>query len=213
MVKAPINGEVKTRLIEKIGEYHSTELYKRFLLDIVEKIEEIDTPTIIYYTPESELENLTSLLGNSNKYVHQKGKDLGERLLNGFRYTKKLGYKTSFALATDVPDLPTEILNESINSMEEDGAVIGPSPDGGYYLIGLKNKFLDEDLFSGIEWGTDSVFERTIKKLEDKNIRTKILEPWMDIDTYEDLRMLSKDNAFEGSKTFKYLEKNPEILF
>lgn len=213
MVKAPINGEVKTRLIEKIGEYHSTELYKRFLLDIVEKISEIDTPTIIYYTPESELENLISLLGNSNKYIHQKGEDLGERLLNGFKYTKKLGYKSAIALATDVPDLPTDIINESINSIKEYGAVIGPSPDGGYYLIGLKNECLDEDLFSGIEWGTDSVFERTIKKLDDKNIKTNILKPWLDIDTYEDLKILSKNNAFEGSKTFKYFEKNPEILF
>jgi hypothetical protein len=212
MIKVPIIGEVKTRLSEQIGYHHSLELYKSFLMDIIDRIKPIDTPKIIYYTPEKELDHLTHLLGTANQYVPQKGINLGQRLLNGFKHAEESGYKSAIALATDIPDIPREVIEQAISYIEKHDAVIGPSPDGGYYLLGLNRGFIKDSLFTGIEWGTDSVFPKTLKKLQDENINVKVLQNCMDIDNYYDLEYFYNNTRFRDSRTFRYLQENIDLL-
>ena len=126
-----------------------------------------------------------------------------------------MGYNSAIALASDIPDLPKSILDESLKKLEEYDSVIGPSIDGGYYLIGLRKDAIEENMFQGITWSTGSVFAETMKKkIKDKKISCHQLTPWHDIDLVEDLKRLkySKESTFHRSHTWKYL-KDSRITF
>lgn len=203
MTKVPIAGTVKTRLALEIGEIKAAEIYKCFLLDILEKLSEVSTDVIVYYTPQEALSDLKNLIGASHYYMTQKGNDLGDRLYNGLKIAKKLGYRYAIALATDIPDIPVEYLIKSVDSLVKSTAVIGPSVDGGYNLIGFDLDYNDIHFFSGIEWGTNHVYLDTMEKIG--HLDVSVLEAWHDVDKVSDLKQLK---LHDSSHTKKYLDKN-----
>ena len=209
MSKHPTVGKVKTRLGESIGHEETAQLYTYFLKDTVEKIKRLGVPFFIYYSPEEKKEEFECLLGNNLTYVPQRGIDLGERLYNGFKKSLRMGHPSAIALASDTPDLPESILVEAGEKLRDFDSVIGPSSDGGYYLIGLRNHAMIHNLFQGIVWSTETVFTETMKKIETEQISCYILEPWKDIDQADDLKQLlsSEDPVFHRSFTWKYMEK------
>ena len=99
----------------------------------------------------------------------------------------------------------------AFKALDVNDIVIGPSADGGYYLIGFRhNSFLPE-VFKGISWGTDTVLKDTLKILREKNYRAHILPELRDVDTIEDLKALyerNKDTAFANSRTMKFISNN-----
>lgn len=136
MTKAPRLGSVKSRLSNEIGDIHAVEVYKCFLLDIIETLVQLGEDFIIYYTPRGAKELLSELLGNK-EYKLQSGSDLGERLYNGMEMANELNYKYCIALASDVPDITVDYLRWTVESLKTHDVVVGPSTDGGYNLIGL----------------------------------------------------------------------------
>jgi len=94
-------------------------------------------------------------------------------------------------VGSDIPDLPLEFIEEAFTSLEEKDVVIGPSLDGGYYLIGFKDKKFSPQAFKGIPWSTERVFEETMKILKHEGLTVHALKPQRDIDTVEDLKSLS----------------------
>jgi glycosyltransferase A (GT-A) superfamily protein (DUF2064 family) len=101
-----------------------------------------------------------------------------------------MGYKRVVLIGSDIPDLPMKYIEEAFQSLKRMDAVIGPAYDGGYYLIGFKDKTFSPQVFEGIAWGTTSVFDETMKKLNRFGRAVHTL-PWQrDIDTAEDLRYL-----------------------
>jgi uncharacterized protein len=203
MTKVPRAGTVKTRLALEFGEIKAAELYKCFLLDIIEKLSKVSADVIIYYTPQEALNDLKNLIGESYYYLPQKGNNLGDRLYNGLEIAKKLGYRYAIALASDIPDIPDEYLITSVNSLVESTAVIGPSIDGGYNLIGFDLDYNDIRFFSEIEWGTNHVFMNTMERI--CNLDISVLETWHDVDKASDLKRLKLGGS---SYTKKYLDKN-----
>lgn len=203
MTKTPIKGQVKTRLAKKIGEVKATELYKCFIKDILNSLKQTGIPVIIYYTPKKSKNNLIPIIGEQFEYVSQTGTNLGERLYNGLEKCKELGYGCAIALATDVPDIPIRVLLDAIERLENHQAVLGPSPDGGYYLIGLQLNQNNKHFFSNITWGSSKVYQETIERMKDIDVH--ICEPWGDIDTIEDLKRLWKNKT--AAHTNKYLKK------
>jgi rSAM/selenodomain-associated transferase 1 len=203
MTKVPIEGHVKTRLAKNIGKRQATELYKCFLMDILDTLKKIGVPVIIYYTPKRFLNKLTKVIGNDYQFIPQKGADLGERLYNGFEIANSLGYECAVALATDIPDIPQRILEDCIRRLEESQAIIGPCPDGGYYLIGLRLDQCFRDLFTDIAWGSNNVYRDTVERM--KEIQVQISEQWHDIDSVENLSRLLKSKS--ATHTQKYLSK------
>ncbi len=213
MAKYPTVGVVKTRLGETMGYEEATRLYICFLKDTVEKVRQLETPFFVCYTPSIMEEEFEQLLGKDLRYVPQKGEDLGERLYNGFRYSSMMGYPAAIALASDVPDLPVSIIREAVKEIGHYDSVLGPTSDGGYYLIGLKNQAITWKLFNGINWSTETVYKETLDEIEKEAISLHSLDSWGDVDQATDLSRLvnSKNTEFQKTHTWRYLKATDTV--
>jgi rSAM/selenodomain-associated transferase 1 len=143
-------------------------------------------------------------------YTPQSGEDLGEKMHNVFCQCFSEGFRSVVIIGSDSPDLPLRIVRDAFQALDTYDAVIGPAFDGGYYLIGFTRDGLFPDVFRGIAWGTNDVFRKTMKLLEDAGIRPWILPIWRDIDKPEDIFSLIEDNKntdFANSRTMTYLKE------
>ena len=107
-----------------------------------------------------------------------------------------------------MPDLPVSILKESVSKLLVYDSVLGPSPDGGYYLIGLKDQAVTMDLFRGVNWSTETVYMETLDVIDKEGLAVYSLDSWEDVDKVGDLSRLirSKNPDFKKSRTWKYLK-------
>jgi len=190
-IKSPEKGKVKSRLAAVIGDEPAQKLYKEFATQMLSTLQKGDFPFHVCFYPKDALKALKDWLGDQHHYIPQKGKDLGERMRNGFIEAFELGFKRVVLIGSDIPDLPLELIEEAFTSLREKDAVIGPAYDGGYYLIGFKGKSFSPKAFEEMAWGTKTVFEETITVLRKLNLRVHTLSEWRDIDTIEDLSHLS----------------------
>ena len=188
-IKNPEKGKVKTRLAAEVGDRMAVKLYKRFLLEMLITLNRGTFLFYLCYSPESPLSDLKDWLGGHYLYMAQSGEDLGERMKNGFLEAISMSFKRVVLIGSDIPDLPIQFIEEAFASLLEKDAVIGPSLDGGYYLIGFKNETFSPRAFEGIHWSTASVFEKTLTTLKQEGLTVHTLPPLRDIDTAEDLRI------------------------
>ena len=108
------------------------------------------------------------------------------------------GSKKTVIIGTDIPDISSEIIRKAVKALDNSDVVIGPSNDGGYYLLGMKK--LHRALFSGIEWSSESVLSLTVEKLNILNLSYSMLPELIDVDTEDDLKVwLDKDSAKENN--------------
>lgn len=215
MMKYPEAGKVKSRLAEAIGAEAAASLYRTFIQDILTTVQSLNTPFHLAVYPPESLEQFTQWLGPSYRYYSQQGTNLGERLQNGFTMMFKQQYHLVIALASDCPDLPVEILRTAVFTLQTHKVVIGPAPDGGYYLIGFSSEFPFANIFQDISWGTATVFQETFAKIDAKPTQIHVLPEWPDIDTKEGLQEFYKNNELKPSQalhTMNYLRSHPEIL-
>jgi glycosyltransferase A (GT-A) superfamily protein (DUF2064 family) len=113
---------------------------------------------------------------------------------NAFNETFAESFDKTILIGTDIPDLSPDIINNAVIGLNEYPAVIGPSMDGGYYLIGFNSSGFLPDIFSGIPWGTNEVFLKTMNCFTEKSLSICVLPECRDIDTYEDLNEFLTDN-------------------
>jgi rSAM/selenodomain-associated transferase 1 len=191
-IKSPEKGRVKTRLASAVGDEMAVRLYRRFLL---ETLFTLNRGTFLFYLcfyPENSLSDLKGWLGDDYLYMPQKGEDLAERMKNGFIDAFAMNFKRVVLIGSDIPDLPLEFIEEAFTSLQEKDIVIGPSLDGGYYLIGFKDKNFSLRVFEGIPWSTKRVFEESMKVLKQEGLTVHTLQHWRDIDTIDDLKNLPR---------------------
>ena len=188
-IKHPEKGKVKTRLASAIGDRTAVMYYKRFLLEMLFTLNRGTFLFYLCYSPETPLSDIKDWLGDHYLYMAQSGEDLGERMKNGFLEAISMNFKRVVLIGSDIPDLPIEFIEEAFASLLEKDVVIGPSLDGGYYLIGFKNETFLPRTFEGIHWSTASVFEKTLSVLKQEGLTVHTLQPLRDIDTVEDLRI------------------------
>ncbi len=186
-IKNPEKGRVKTRLAASIGDERALKFYKVFLLNILSNLNKGTFLFYLCFFPADALDSLRQWLGEDYLYTPQQGEDLAERMKNGFMEAYTMGFKRVVLIGSDIPDLPLEFIEEAFTSLKEKDAVIGPSLDGGYYLIGFKDKSFSSQVFKGIPWSTERVFEQTTKILEREGLTVHFLKPLRDIDKVEDL--------------------------
>ena len=187
--KLPIEGKVKTRLARDLGIDFATSFYKvcaEHTFDEILKLEKSEISPFLFCSEESEIDGVRNWSENKFRYFAQQGYNLGERMLNAFNTIFDAGFRNIILVGTDTPEINAELMNEALDHLKNYKCVIGPSDDGGYYLIGL-NSSLD-NLFDGIEWSTDTVFSNTIAKLEEGNHSYFVMEKMIDIDKKEDLQ-------------------------
>jgi rSAM/selenodomain-associated transferase 1 len=209
-IKYPTIGEFKKRLLRDLDMDFVTVLYKHFVSDLLSTIEKLDIELrICFYPPDSE-RKIISWLGKRYCYIPQKGDNLGERMKNSFNRAFKEGYSRVVLIGSDIPDLPIDFIKKSFNSLQLNDIVIGPSNDGGYYLIGFNKESFNPLIFQDIKWSTENVFKDTIQILKKSKSTIHVLQEWYDIDTIDDLHELYHRNQytnFRNSKTMFFLTK------
>lgn len=209
-IKEPIRGRVKTRLAAAVGADCTVELYKCFVEDIVSMLEGLSLVTCCCCDSSGGAETLGDWLGRQHSYLAQSGGDLGRRMANAFRDTFAAGFSKAVLIGSDLPDLPCGIIRQAFAALDVHDAVIGPSSDGGYYLIGFAAPRSLLGVFEDVPWGTDCVFARTMEILNGRGIRTCVLPRWHDVDTWSDVEDLIRRNAstsFRGSRTWAFVRK------
>ena len=194
-IKNPEKGKVKTRLASAVGDEIAVKLYRRFLLEMLSTLNRGTFLFYLCFQPEKSLSDLKSWLGDDYLFMPQQGADLGERMKNGFIDAFAMNFKRVVLIGSDIPDLPLEFIEEAFSSLQEKDVVIGPSFDGGYYLIGFKDKNFSFRVFEGIPWSTERVFEETIKVLKQEGLTVHTLQPLRDIDTIDDLKNFPSHEA------------------
>jgi rSAM/selenodomain-associated transferase 1 len=189
-VKNPERGKVKSRLAATIGDDSAVSAYKNIVDQMLSTLKEGTFPLYICFFPKNAEKPIKNWLGREYRYMPQNGRDLGERMRNGFIDGFAMGHKRVVLIGSDIPDLPLGFIKEAFASLRKKDAVIGPAYDGGYYLIGFKDKTFSPQVFEGIAWGTKTVFGETIKKLKRFRRVVHTLPYLRDIDTVEDLKHL-----------------------
>lgn len=196
MARVPGLEPVKSRLHHSLTPEMATLLYRCFLLDRLEAL--LSLPEIrpaVAFTPASGGSRMAALAPPGFRLVAQEGRDLGERLSNLLAGLIADGHPGAMAIDSDSPTLPMAYVREAADVLARGAAdlVIGPSEDGGYYLVGLRRR--QAALFEGIPWSTDEVLPRTLEKARRLGLRAHLLPEWFDVDTEADLRRLADELA------------------
>ena len=147
--------------------------------------------TVIFFTPQDKHKQIKEWLGENWNFVAQSGNDLGERLLNAFEYVFNTGAKQAVVIGTDSPLIERKNILNVFSRLDEKDCVIGPTYDGGYYLLGLN--CVQAELFTIEEYSTDRVFENTMEKAQNLGLNVQVLEKCLDVDTVDDLNILKKE--------------------
>jgi rSAM/selenodomain-associated transferase 1 len=209
-VKYPEKGKIKTRLAKSLDEAIVLFLYKNFVSDILSILNKSNFKVKIFFDPPKSIIKMKSWLGNYS-YTAQKGNDLGEKMKNAFKDVFNENYNKAIIIGSDMPYYPKNIFNRSFKSLNNYQSVIGPSLDGGYYLLGFKKDTFLEKFFYNIQWSKESVFDSTMEIFKKISYKVKILEYLNDIDTIDDLHdffIKNKNSKFKNSNTIKYIVKS-----
>ena len=192
--KNPVPNQVKTRLIPTLSPEQAAALYTAFLTDWCETLAKLsDVDLVIAYTPIEARLDLQALIGDDVIYIPQIGTDLGERLTSATRWATEQGYAKILFVGSDSPTLPVSYISQAITLLDSRDTVIGPSTDGGYYLIGFSAAALTTTVphvFGEITWSTSKVFQQTVERIHSVKATLGLLPLWYDIDTAEDLGFL-----------------------
>jgi uncharacterized protein len=202
-LRAPEPGKVKTRLAKRIGDRFAFSLYTHFVQDILSTLNSLKIPVRICFYPSTGKDIVTSWLGASHTYWCQSGNNLGQRMASAFVRAFETGVDRAVLIGTDIPDLPGQIITEAFHALDSHDAAIGPSADGGYYLIGFTATGFLPAIFNGIGWGHADVLAQTMEIFSSHKRTVLRLPVWQDIDEFTDLLSFAKRNADDNNAAGK----------
>lgn len=195
MARYPELGKTKTRLASTLGEQETLGLYRAFLSDIAQRHAGQEVYTICWaYTPaEVNYRELVATFvpeyATTMRYFPQQGADFGIRLHNAFRWTQTQGFKYTILIGTDSPQISRECIETARKALDDVDMVLGPSDDGGYYLLGMH---VAHDVFSGIPMSTDVVTQMTLEAAQRQGLSVRLLDSLFDVDELPDLVRLAQ---------------------
>ncbi len=186
-IKYPEPGHVKTRLAAALGAVPAAGLYEAMVERVITEVYplENDYDLFLFYDDSHSVEKFRTWLGESWTFRPQVKGDLGQRLEAATRWAFEAGYEKVVVIGSDCLGMDPAFIEKSFKALRKHDVVIGPSSDGGYYLIGMREP--SAWLFEGIEWSTPTVYETTADKVEVRDLSLKKLEKRIDVDTIEDL--------------------------
>ena len=182
-VKNPVPGKVKTRLAKTLGEQKAFDIYKQLLQQTHKVTKKLPVDKAVFYFEAVETGDIWDE-GGYLKFV-QEGSDLGKRMLNAFKTGFHKGYRKVIIIGSDVFDITPKIITEAFDAIPQNNFVIGPTHDGGYYLLGMASLYAI--LFKNKKWSSDEVLHDTLVDIRNMNGSYKLLKELTDIDTEEDL--------------------------
>ena len=195
--KYPQAGKVKTRLASAIGPRKAARLYAAFLKNLWAAHGHQPYHLMVAFTPAHKKKQMKRLLGKQEGLYLQRGADLGERISFCFRELLQKYNKISI-IGADLPHLKADAIENAFRKLDDVDVVLGPSEDGGYYLIALKQW---HEIFDNIAWGSSTVLKQQIRNIQQQGLKAAFLEKRYDIDTYEDLCRL-KNETKRGMRNY-----------
>lgn len=187
LAKAPVAGEVKTRLTPILHAREAADLARALLLDTIAQVEAAGLELVVAFTPSAGRRALERLLGTRRRLVPQGGGSLGERLERVIAgLASAAGRKRAvLAVGTDCPALTAERLAEAERALDSADVVLGPAADGGFYLIGLRRH--NPRLFEDVPWSTAGTMRAVEERARSEDLRVARLPVERDLDVPEDL--------------------------
>lgn len=191
MAKAPRPGAVKTRLTPSLSPEAVIDFYCCLLDDTLALARSLSDVEIAIMCPESDVNEMSQLAGKGVSVVAQKGKDLAAGLTSVFTHFSEYGPRRIIAFNSDSPHLPRSVLEDAFERLAANDVVVGPTHDGGYYLVGAKSSH--PTLFENDGMGTSSALERLLSRAQSLHLAVGFATPFYDIDVADDLTRLAEE--------------------
>ena len=185
-LKNPTPGQVKTRLAASVGDSAAAEIYRRMVEHVCRVLPGDVTPWVLFDPPESRcvLESwLRPLLSPNVKFIPQSHGDLGERLSHAFDAALAVAEAVA-AIGTDCIDINEKTFSDAWDALERSDCVLGPTDDGGYYLIAMKRRL--PVVFFDIAWSTEYTLSETLDRACAGGFGVHLLQTFHDVDTESD---------------------------
>jgi uncharacterized protein len=183
----PVPGKTKTRLIKDIGHENAADVHRKLTENIICQIKQLPAKRgfscEVCYTGGTK-EQMVAWLGNDLSYTEQVQGDLGVRMYNAITGALNTGSRKVVLIGTDIIDPVTGYIEQAFTTLDENDIVIGPTLDGGYWLIGMKRSI---NIFNGVNWGTETVLSQTVNLIKQQGLTPFLLPEINDIDTVDDL--------------------------
>jgi rSAM/selenodomain-associated transferase 1 len=209
--KAPVPGQVKTRLCPPLTPDEAASLHGSIVLDMLERSRgAVSMDRFVACAPSPEHVFFKILEERHGvRLLAQTGDDLGARMARAMADVFALGYRQVLVIGTDLPTLPGSAFGDAVKLLADHDLVLGPAMDGGYYLIGLRKPA--PDLFAGIPWSTDRVLALTTQKAAALGLTIALLPVRRDIDTIDDLRALIDEMGASRGTGGKRATRVPQV--
>lgn len=191
MAKAPRLGEVKTRLASNLCPKAITDFYSCLLEDTLALARSLDDVEVAIMCPESDVHDLVQFAHNEVSVVAQNGEGLAAGLISVFAHFAGDHGRPTIAFNSDSPHLSPTVLEEAFETLAAHDVVLGPTHDGGYYLVGAKASY--PTLFANDGMGTNSALERLLSRARILELSVSLTAPFYDIDVAQDLSRLAEE--------------------
>ncbi len=201
MAKAPRPGAVKTRLAPSLSPEAVTDFYCCLLDDTLALARSLGDVEVAIMCPDSDVNGLAQLAGSDVSVVAQKGEGLAAGLTSVFAHftsdhrgedhLRDAHERRTIAFNSDSPHLPRSVLEDAFETLAAHDVVVGPTHDGGYYLVGAKASH--PTLFAGDGMGTSSALERLLSRARALELSVGFADPFYDIDVADDLTRLAAE--------------------
>jgi uncharacterized protein len=188
--RLPREGEVKTRLGRSLGMDVAANIYREFAehaFSLGGQLAAAGKRVYLFFDPLASKEEIGRWTGHAFVHLPQEGITLGERMQNAFDETFRRGSTCSVIIGTDVPELDVTTILQAYDLLIAQEIVVGPSTDGGYYLLGMNAP--TKDLFRGVTYSTDTVCMQTLARAGELRLSVALLDALADIDTKEDYEL------------------------
>lgn len=184
-------GKVKTRLASEIGAVEAATIYRSFIEVLLTRLGTAIDRRLVAFSPPESIAAFQLIVPERWEVVPQIGENLGERMANFFVDRFREGASKVVLVGSDSPNLPPEFVDQAFDELDRQPIVIGPTDDGGYYLIGMNRPVTQ--VFDCIQWSTPQVLTQTLQRLDQLGCGFGLLTPWFDVDTRDDLRRLVEE--------------------
>jgi uncharacterized protein len=190
LTKAPQPRQSKTRLVPPLSYAEAADLARALLLDQLQNLVTFGGARLfIAFTPETAAGFFDGFIAQGFTCFAQRGQSLGERMSHAFEHLFASGFANVILIGSDLPALPVRFFQQAYAWLENSAdVVLGPSADGGYYLIAMNR--MVPGIFDDIAWSSAKVLSQTIHKLGNLGLKHELLSEWYDIDTRKDLERL-----------------------
>lgn len=196
VAKRPVPGQTKTRLCPPLSHVQAADLYECFLRDTLGVMRQVDhVQCVISFLPEAA-EDYFHHVAPDMGLCCQHGNSLGERLEHLLTEALAGGSQRAVVMDSDSPTLPAEYISQAFDHLTDADVVIGPTRDGGYYLIGMKQP--QPHLLRDVQMSTPHVLHDTLALAEATGLVVSLLPVWYDVDTIDDLYQLDREITGSG---------------